>query len=339
MQDLYNISWEAFIFFLDEIDNKYNGKTKVIKQIIIDVLTNKNSIFNNDLQKYIALCSYSLETCKRIIMLTFVSKSYIMNYYDFNHEINLSYCQDMLDELEKLTQEEILDLFYKPIELTNDIIDDVLSYMTRTYIFQSKSKENIIENDKLKTLLQINPFEILDIWDYIPDDKLTVPEKYIQIFFDIFDKSLSEAAEDPNRESENLDVYEYELMIQNIFDFFEDDYDKITLFVSYILSNVYEILIIEKNTKDSFYEGYFDLISYLEKENIESLTDKFINDNKFGLRIIDVFNTANETLGEGVLLDKRETFKQYGNPLLLKRLNPYYDQEEIIFEQIKGTSR
>ena len=46
MQDLYSLSYHAFMLFLNKMNERYDENKKVLKQIIIDVLTNKNSIFN-----------------------------------------------------------------------------------------------------------------------------------------------------------------------------------------------------------------------------------------------------------------------------------------------------
>ncbi len=336
MQDLYSLSYHAFMLFLNKMNERYDENKKVLKQIIIDVLTNKNSIFNKDLEEFLDE-SINIEDCKRVIMYFLVSKSYIMNYYDYIHEINISYCYPFLEELEDLNKDGILDLFYKPDETTNEIIDDFFAYITRQYIFMSKSKELIINDGKLSTLLKINPFEALDIWDYILDEDLTEPEKFIQIFFDIYDKSIAEAVDDPNGEKENyegIEAFEHAVLIKNINEYFENDINKVTIFLSYIISNVYECLIVEKDSSGI----NNDLIAYLEEADIYELRDEFINNNEFAFRIMDIFEERNSTLLEDELLNKREQFKRCGDVLLLKRLNPYYDAEEIVYQKMKETS-
>ncbi len=336
MQDLYSLSYHAFMLFLNKMNERYDENKKVLKQIIIDVLTNKNSIFNKDFEEFLDE-SINIEDCKRVIMYFLVSKSYIMNYYDYIHEINISYCYPFLEELEGLNKEDVIDLFYKPDETTNEIIDDFFAYITRPYIFMSKAKELIINDGKLPSLLKINPFEALDIWDYISDEDLTEPEKFIQIFFDIYDKSIAEAVDDPNGEKENyegIEAFEHAMLIKNINEYFENDINKVTIFLSYIISNVYECLIVEKDSSGI----NNDLIVYLEEADIYELRDEFINNNEFAFRIMDIFEERNSTLLEDELLNKREQFKRCGDVLLLKRLNPYYDAEEIVYQKMKETS-
>lgn len=341
MKDIYYLSYEAFMFFINEMNKRYNDNRKVLKQIIINLLTNKKSIFNNDLNKFLPKENNNLESSKRVIMFLMVSKSYIMNYYDLVHEINISYSMPKVEELESLTKEDIIDMFYKPTEMTDDVIDDFLDYNKRPYIFMFKSKELIFKNEKLPILLELNPFEILDIWNYIPDEDLTKPEKYIQQFFDIYDKTISECTEDVNGEKENyddMDDYEHKVFLQNIYESFENDITQITIFLSYILSNVYEFLIIEKKNGYKDYEACFDLISFLEEHDIYELRDEFLNNNEFAFRIIDLFIEQNSTLDENDLLEKREAFKRCGDIKLLRKLNPYYDAEEIVYQKMKETS-
>ena len=336
MQDLYSLSYHAFMLFLNKMNERYDENKKVLKQIIIDVLTNKNSIFNKDFEEFLDE-SINIEDCKRVIMYFLVSKSYIMNYYDYIHEINISYCFPFLEELEGLNKEDVIDLFYKPEETTYEIIDDFFAYVTRPYIFMSKAKELIINDGKLPSLLKINPFEALDIWDYISDEDLTEPEKFIQIFFDIYDKSIAEAVDDPNGEKENydcLEIFEHAMLIKNINEYFENDINKVTIFLSYIISNVYECLIVERDSSGI----NNDLIAYLEEADIYELRDEFINNNEFAFRIMDIFEERNSTLLEDELLNKREQFKRCGDVLLLKRLNQYYDAEEIVYQKMKETS-
>ncbi len=341
MRDLYYISYESFMLFLNKVTERYDDNRKVLKHIIIDLLTNKRSTFNADLNEFIEKSGANLEVCKRAIMFMLVSKSYVMNYYDSVHEINTSYSEPFIEDLESLTKEDIIDMFYKPTEMTDDIIEDFLAYIQRPYIFKFKAKELIFKNGNLQKLLELNPFEFLDIWDYIPDEELTKPEKYIQRFFDIYDKSISECAEDINGEKENyesMDDYEHSVLIQSIYQSFENDIAQITIFINYILSNIYEFLIIEKNSGSKNYKDCFDLIPFLEEHDIYELRDEFLNNREFALRIIDIFIEQNSTLDENDLLEKREEFKHYGDIKLLRKLNPYYDAEEIVYQKIKETS-
>lgn len=341
MQDVYSISYDVFMLFLNKITNRYGENRKVLKSIIVDVLINERSIFNEDLKSFIDDDFIKLDTCKRVIIFMLVSKSYVMNYYDSVHKINSSYTENVIDELEHLTFDDVIGLFYKPTELTDDILEDFFAYISRPYVFESKAKELIFKDGKLSTLFKLNPFEILDIWDYIPDEEFLESEKYIQTFFNLYDKAISDVSIDEFGASENydeIDEYEYNLLINNICDHFEDDSTKILIFLSYIMSNVYEFLVIQRKYNPKDYEDFFDLIDYLEYNDIYTLKDEFLNNQDFALRIIDLFVEINGTLYEDDLINRREDFKKCGDVKLLRKLNPYYDDEEIVYKEIKETS-
>lgn len=340
MQNIYSISYEAFILFLNKIMNRYNNDERKIKYAILDVLTSKESDYNADLQEFLLETGVNLEVCKRLLMFIIVSKSYIMNYYDFVHEINLSYSASALEYLEDLSKEDIIGIFYRPSDITEEIIDDIIAYTSRPYTFEFKSKELIFKDDKVSTLLKLNPFELLDVGDYVPDEKLIESEKFIQDFFDIYDKSISEASENAcdQEEYDSIDEYEHAIINQNIQEFFQNDRTKIFLFLSYIISNVYEFLIIEKNSGQNDYREYFDLIPHIEESDVNELCDEFYYNSDFGIKIMDLFVEQNSTLVEGDLLEKREEFEHYGDIKLLRKLNPYYDAEEIVYQKMKETS-
>lgn len=50
-----------------------------------------------------------------------------------------------------------------------------------------------------------------------------------------------------------------------------------------------------------------------------------------------LFLESNDYLLEGDLFEKREVYKEKGDLKLLRKLNPYYNEEEIVFKKIKET--
>ena len=52
-------------------------------------------------------------------------------------------------------------------------------------------------------LLKLNPFEVLDLYDFIEDDKYTSSEEVIQTFMDIYEQSLVCLYNDEFGESDN----------------------------------------------------------------------------------------------------------------------------------------
>lgn len=86
------------------------------------------------------------------------------------------------------------------------------------------------------------------------------------------------------------------------------------------------------------YKKYLDIVYSIEKTETDEILSRFLSDYKFALNIIDAFLEGNDYLVEGDLLCKREMFKKSGNISLLRKLNPFYLEEEIIYKKIKETS-
>ena len=113
---------------------------------------------------------------------------------------------------------------------------------------------------------------------------------------------------------------------------------KFIIFIRYIISNVYETIVTELNGNNYDYKKYLDIVYSIEKTETDEILSRFLSDYKFALNIIDAFLEGNDYLVEGDLLCKREMFKKSGNISLLRKLNPFYLEEEIIYKKIKETS-
>ena len=61
----------------------------------------------------------------------------------------------------------------------------------------------------------------------------------------------------------------------------------------------------------------------------------FMEDDDIAFMIIDFFVDTNDDLYEEDLITKRDDFMEVGDIDTLRDLNPYYDEENIVFEQIK----
>ena len=110
------------------------------------------------------------------------------------------------------------------------------------------------------------------------------------------------------------------------------------IFIRYIISNIYETIVTELNGNNYDYKKYLDIVYSIEKTETDEILSRFLSDYKFALNIIDAFLEGNDYLVEGDLLCKREMFKKSGNISLLRKLNPFYLEEEIIYKKIKETS-
>ena len=82
---------------------------------------------------------------------------------------------------------------------------------------------------------------------------------------------------------------------------------------------------------------YINIVRFIESSSIEEVIERFVNNYEFTIEVIDAFLEGNDYLVEGDLIGKRDVFKRVGNVKLLRKLNPYY-QEEIVYKKIKETS-
>lgn len=328
--NIYDFCYDAFNMFVDDIDTRYNQDRDVLNAVVIDFLTNKNSKYNKyfiDIIKNDKL-DVSLSMLKRIIMLMLASKSYIMRIYDEEIGINSYYASSNDSDI---NFKDVIDYFYSNNSIVLDYIDDYLAYINRPYIFHNMSKSLIIKKGLLEELLSINPFEVLSLGDYIKDDAYLKSEVTIQQFFDMLDASIVEIHEIYGEEKEDVlgEIFLSKIEEANV--------DK-NEFIQYIMSNVYETLVIASNTNDPDFLEYIPLKSVIEENNIKILIRLFCEDASFRYKIIDAFIVCNDALVEGDLLEKRDAFNETGDIKLLRKLNPYYLEEEIIYKKMRESN-
>lgn len=215
-RDIYAYAYDAFNIFLENLTMLHVGKREKVIDDVLDFLTNKTRVYDNDFRNITTTDFNDLDTVKRVIMLIIVSKAYMNNYYDFIHDINAFENNLVLVELENMSIEDIVSGFYNRDDFIKDMIEDYFSYINRPYIFQSKCKSLIIKNKKIPVLLKLNPFEVLDLYEFIEDDKYTSSEEVIQTFMDIYEQSLVCLYNDEFGESDNYSCKD-EFLVSIIF--------------------------------------------------------------------------------------------------------------------------
>ena len=339
-RDIYAYAYDAFNIFLENLTMLHVGKREKVIDDVLDFLTNKTRVYDNDFRNITTTDFNDLDTVKRVIMLIIVSKAYMSNYYDFIHDINAFENNLVLVELENMSIEDIVSGFYNRDDFIKDMIEDYFSYINRPYIFQSKCKSLIIKNEKIPVLLRLNPFEVLDLYEFIEDDKYTSSEEVIQTFMDIYEQSLVCLYNDEFGESDNYSCKD-EFLVSIIFSKLMEKYgskEKFIEVIKYILSNVYETVVTELNGHNNDYRVYINIVRLIESSSIEEVIERFVNNYDFTIEVIDAFLEGNDYLVEGDLIGKRDVFKRVGNVKLLRKLNPYYQEEEIVYKKIKETS-
>jgi len=87
-RDIYAYAYDAFNIFLENLTMFHVGKREKVIDDVLDFLTNKTRVYDNDFRNITTTDFNDLDTVKRVIMLIIVSKAYMSNYYDFIHDIN-----------------------------------------------------------------------------------------------------------------------------------------------------------------------------------------------------------------------------------------------------------
>ena len=96
--------------------------------------------------------------------------------------------------------------------------------------------------------------------------------------------------------------------------------------------------VMDKHTVKEYVCDYYDLINVCENFDLKTIIFQFLNNSEFRNRVVECFVLCNDSLVNGDLICKRNTYKDVGNIKTLKRLNPFYIEEEIVFNKIKETS-
>ncbi len=329
MKNIYDVSFELLTFIVYEVEEKYASEDEVNKNII-KVLTTDKTIFEQDIKDYLAeMLDEDLEVIKRICMLIVASKSFMLNNYEFNYGINEEVAQEMLMMQKEYSAPKVLAAFYNDSETAEEWIDNFRTYLESNYIEQNCSIEMGLKEHK-DEILRINPFEIFEFGSYLPSDMLLSSEKAIQNYINLYSKALCLSYEEEEEEGygSNEELL-HSIFIDCIYEAFPNDRD-VDAFIQYIISNIYEAMIVygRKNCDE-------ELLSYLETEPMANIIERFLQDYEFALSINDLFLSYNDYLDEYELWERREEFKKKGNIPVLKRINPYYNEEEIAYGKMK----
>ena len=345
---LYDDSYDILYIVTCNISNLYHNSEEKMFLELYNFLISDSTQFE---QVFDDITYFKFEEdktiYKRIMMLIVVSSSYYLSLYQYEHDISPEVNLNVVEELEQLSSCDIVKMFN---DLDNnpkvvDYVEDYMDFSSKNYIFRNGCMETILKKDKLRELLKINPFEIVNYINYVDLDNLLTTEKYIQEFIDLYDASLSSTKDNvPISDEGDSDEYHetFNEILISIFrnkvnEYFDEDEERIHTFYSYIFSNIYEtltVLIKKDKEPETKYQKLLDLFAGCNC-NFEELYMAFMEDDDIAFMIIDFFVDTNDDLYEEDLITKRDDFMEVGDIDTLRDLNPYYDEENIVFEQIK----
>lgn len=127
--DIYAYTYDTFVIFTENLNLLHIGNKDLIVNDILDFLTNKNDKYDEEYMKIVTSDFKDIESIKRVIMLIIASKSYMFNYYDYWHEINIEQSKNMLEEIESMSMQQIIRAFYRRDELIECLLEDFFSIL------------------------------------------------------------------------------------------------------------------------------------------------------------------------------------------------------------------
>ena len=291
-------------------------------------------VMNEYLQKY----GGSRAMYKKIMMLIVVSSTYKILTRDVAKGMDEENTSQILKELEFLTPNEIYQSFknYRDNELILECVDCYFDYIASNYIFVNDCLECVINEGKIKELLEFNPFEIFAFVDYIKPSDFLCSERTIQNYLDIYNKAL----DDLEKENSCADgpMVNYLLlqqkMIELVHEMFNNDVEGIHNFYGYIFSNIYECAAMDYEHFKRL-SNYHNLVGYFENDSItiQDAIDRYENDIKFFTTVIDIFTFENDCIEKDTLFARRKMIKNLNKESVSKKFNPYYEEEEKIFKE------
>ncbi len=322
-------------------DNISNEIEVLTNELVLFLTTDDNryeDIFQNDYFKDYLL---NKQKYKKVMMLIIISKAYYIALYSLKNDINFEHYENILEDIESLNPNSIINLFQNKSNRSNlvDYVEDFCEYFEKNYIHHNNSMEEVIKQKKLPILLKINPFETLNFLNYKNPEDLLKSEKSIQKFIDIYDSSLSYTFSDEDGESSHYDSdddFLIAVLKEKIFEAYPDE-KNLKNFYSYIFSNVYEGFFVFYSLDSLIEKKYHSLANEFMKPDItfDKIYQRVMSDNEFFLNLIDFFLELNDNIYDEELMIRRNEFKEVGNIKILKELNPFYEEEEIVFQKIK----
>lgn len=334
MENIYNKCYETLL----SVFNTAKNKDKFDSDIIIDMiefLTNNDTYYEGILEEFYDYKNIDKLVYKKIMMLIIASNSYYLSVYELERDINIESNSILLKKLKEIDCKKIILMFnnWQENSFVLELIQVFLEFTERNFVVKKNCIEEIIKQKKINDILKINPFEIVNFLNIINQENLIITEKLIQKFIDIYESAISEVQ---FLKCGNLLFKDFDFILfvfqKKVIEQFNYDENSIKNFYSYVFSNIYESLVIYSAIDLNIVKRYNLLFEIFKKNfSYDYIYNEYIHNLNFSKQIIDSFLTFNDGLFYNDLLQRREEFKKIGNIKLLKKLNPYYDEEESEF--------
>lgn len=333
----------------DEYFDEYNEQDKDFDRIEAEQVDKFYAFLTSD-SKYDEICKIVLEQMdypfiqnnivlyKHIIMLIVASTTYCGMIYDEKQGI-IPIDDDLWDIYNNMISDSqsVYRIFKdeKYMDIAKKLIDQFLTYysLEENYLHKILSLYFIKSTKKLPTLLKMNPFESLAYLYNMDIEELTESELAIQYCRDAYDCVLSRAYDEELNQDERKQYF-----LDKLSEYYNYDDEAVDRAIAYIFSNIYLNLKSLSSSSTTNLDS-MKLMQFIEdnSNNVFELVGAFRANTEFFWRIIDKFYSFNYDIDIDTLFWLRNDFKtKKGNVKVLKRLNPFYEQEEEAFPTMES---
>lgn len=334
MQNIYGLAYDTLLEASITCITKKSGFPS-----LVEFLTTLDSDLDDLILKRTNDLNIDKSLFKAVMMLTFCSCAYLDCTYDLRRGVNVEEAEMLTDYLECLTPQDAIMLFFKDDFVLERLYESFYDYVNNTYIYRYCCWANIQDEKRIKRLLTINPFAVLETDNALLDKGFTKTELIIQLFYNLYDKALEDSSEDSEYTEEEDDELFSKLILKHfrslVSEHYANDEKEMLNFYSMILGIVYENLILHTEKKKRYQKQRANLIKKLEEYTPEDLIFLLQTDDNFALDIINLFIAYNDFLEKNELINRRKKFIKRGDSSKLREFNPYFDEEIQILKRLK----
>ncbi|NLL44195.1 MAG: hypothetical protein GX247_00815 [Mollicutes bacterium] len=338
MMDIYNDS-----------TYKKDSKCNIIYNFLV---SNEPHSYDTFFEKYDVFSRETIEEYKDMIILNLCTDFYIDVEYRICKQKKPFYNEELdvyLDIETRSTPRQIISYFKNNINKIEAqlIIDNYLNFIEKDEFYLKQSIHNIRNRNKVFKIMAMNPlaglrysnFEIIkteiiraSVYDlYIDLVREQITEIYNKCFKNDTKVGTIEDYVSELIKPKTIPSFYHKLkwQIYDYFSFLYPDKNEVNYIMSYIISDVYEIM---KITKD---EKYQYIIDYMEEKNnkVKSVVDDFLENDSFSNDILKVF-IKNIQKSNHEIIERRKQIEDLGFIEVLKRYNIYYDMENKSYQKI-----
>ena len=313
----------------DTIDKLYdvlpssNDYNKMIDSIYKELINPEGIYLNKLIKDNPELSSECVQFYRIVIILTMISDFYEYYSYPQYLENKTKIGKEIFNILNSnCDMKGGLELFYKNIKCAKEIIKTYILYNNKE---KNKYVNNLIETQKIYTVIRINPYILGEYANYIKSD-IKEEDKIIELLNNCLkdddkDKYNSIICDDNITSKRiNSNIKLKQVFIEKLNDLYNSDTNKANNAIRYIIYHVLSGLIVLANSNRIDIDTMKSILNItdLYYNKPEEIVNEFYNNNEFSDAILDVFADIHYTYKGLIDFSHDDKVEQY-----IKRYNPF----------------